>query len=92
MRPAVLAEALAAAKTIADEGDRSRALGELAPHLPTSLLKEFLAAVLDTIPMLRRDRALSLTTATLSNIIASGGTATAEDIRKGINDVSQWYP
>ena len=92
VRPAVLTEALAATKTIADEEDRSEALGELAPHLPTSLLKEFLAAVLDTIPMLRRDRALSLTTATLSNIIASGGTATAEDIRKAINDVSQWYP
>jgi hypothetical protein len=39
-----LAEALAAAKVIGDEGARAQALGSLAPHLPRDQIAEALAA------------------------------------------------
>ena len=42
--PDQIAEALAAAKAIGDEGYRARALGSLAPHLPPDQIAEALAA------------------------------------------------
>ena len=59
-QPRVLAEALAAATTITSEGDRSRALITLAPHLPPDLLPQALAAA--TAIINDGDRADALTT------------------------------
>jgi hypothetical protein len=87
-----MSEALTAARSIEDSYNRALVLGNLAPHLPVSLLQQGFEELLDVLPRCQRSSSLFAVSSFFPFLEEFQGPKGLEEVRRAIIDTARWFP